>query len=82
MNANSVKGKWLEIKGEIQKVWGDLTHDELEKTKGDIKSVAGLIQQKYGKTQAKNEDQLSAIYNKYISAKDELVENVKAKLKN
>ena len=47
LNENTIKGKWLEIKGDIQKAWGKLTDDELEKTKGDMKAIGGLIQQKY-----------------------------------
>lgn len=51
MNTNIAKGKWTQVKGEIRKAWGKLTDDELEKTKGDMAQVAGLVQQKYGETQ-------------------------------
>lgn len=51
MNTQIAKGKWTQIKGEIQKAWGKLTDDELEQTKGDMLKVAGLVQQKYGETQ-------------------------------
>jgi uncharacterized protein YjbJ (UPF0337 family) len=51
LNENIVKGKWLEIKGDIQKAWGDLTNDELEKTQGDMKAFSGLIKKKYGVAQ-------------------------------
>lgn len=34
-NEQSIKGKWLEIRGELQKAWGKLTNDELDQTKGD-----------------------------------------------
>ncbi len=33
MNKDQVSGKWTEIKGDIQKAWGNLTDDELEKNK-------------------------------------------------
>lgn len=48
INEDIAQGKWKEFKGEIQKAWGNITGDELEKTKGDLKSIAGIIQQKYG----------------------------------
>ncbi len=51
VNDNIIKGKWKEIKGEIQKTWGRLTDDELDQTNGDLTSVGGLIQQKYGVAQ-------------------------------
>ena len=40
--------KWKEIKNEIQKTWGLLTHDEIEKAKGSLHSLTGTIQKKYG----------------------------------
>ena len=53
MNVNEqiIKGKWLEIKGEVQKAWGKITDDELDKANGDLKSITGLVQQKYGEDQ-------------------------------
>ncbi len=50
MDKNVFEGAWTEFKGEVHKVWGKLTGDELESTKGDMESISGLIQQKYGHT--------------------------------
>lgn len=51
MNENIAKGKWNEVKGKLQRAWGDLTGDELEATKGDFNSISGLLQKKYGLAQ-------------------------------
>jgi uncharacterized protein YjbJ (UPF0337 family) len=48
LNKNIAEGKWKELKGEIQKAWGNIKGDELEKSKGDLNSIAGIIQKKYG----------------------------------
>ena len=48
MNEQTVKGAWREIKGEIQQMWGKLTGEELDRAEGNMGSVAGMIQQKYG----------------------------------
>lgn len=48
MNENTFKGAWKDFKGEIINTWGKLTHDDLEQTKGNMTSIGGLIQQKYG----------------------------------
>jgi|GEM_PF-2891814 len=48
MDKNVFEGAWTEFKGEVRKVWGKITGDELESTKGDVESISGLIQQKYG----------------------------------
>lgn len=81
MNENTIKGKWLEIKGDIQKAWGNLTDDELEKTKGDMKSIQGLIQQKYGKAQENYEGKLSDIFKRFEDKKNETANDVKLALK-
>jgi uncharacterized protein YjbJ (UPF0337 family) len=81
INSEVLKGKWKEIKGEIQKAWGKLTHDELEQTKGDLKAVQGLIEQKYGKAKDEQEKTLSEIVKKFESTRDQATEAVKEKLK-
>lgn len=82
INETTLKGKWLEIKGEIQKTWGKLTADELEQTKGDVKSISGLIMQKYGEQSEKFQTQLSAIVEKYSDKKENAVEQIKKDLKS
>ncbi|HEY8271752.1 MAG TPA: CsbD family protein [Pseudobdellovibrionaceae bacterium] len=82
INENAAKGKWLEIKGDIQKAWGNLTDDDLEKTKGDMKAVGGLIQQKYGQAQESYSKKLSDIFARIESKKDAVVTDVKNNLKN
>jgi len=82
LNENTVKGRWLEIKGEVQKSWGKLTDDELEKTKGDVKQIGGLIQQKYGEAQDSYSQKLSSILQRFEDKKDEVVDSVKKSLKS
>ncbi len=82
INENIIKGQWLEIKGEIQKTWGKLTSDEIEQTKGDFKSISGLVMQKYGQEQEKFQEKLEKILAPYQKQKETFVENVKGKLKS
>ena len=82
INENTIKGKWLEIKGDVRKAWGKLTDDELDKTKGDMKAIAGLIQQKYGDAQENASDRLSNIFKRFETQKDEVVTAVKSSLKS
>lgn len=46
----SFTGQWNQIKGEIQKTWGDITENDVDKVNGSRTRLAGLIQQKYAKT--------------------------------
>jgi uncharacterized protein YjbJ (UPF0337 family) len=81
INENTIKGKWLEVKGDIQKAWGKITDDELEKTKGDMKSIGGLIQQKYGESKESTSDKLSEMFKRFEKQKDDAVDNIKNNLK-
>lgn len=65
LNQNTAKGKWLEIKGDVQKAWGKLTDDDLEKSKGDMKKIAGMIQQRYGDTQKGSTEKLEDIFKRH-----------------
>ncbi len=82
INENTIKGKWLEIKGDVRKAWGKLTDDELEVTKGDMNAISGLIQQKYGEVQESTQDKLANIFKRYESKKDAVVADVKSSLKS
>lgn len=50
LNEDTLKGKWKEARGEIQKMWGKLTDDDLDKAKGDLTALTGIIQQRYGES--------------------------------
>ena len=82
MNENTIKGKWLEIKGDLQKSWGKLTDDELEKTKGDIKAIGGLIQQRYGEKQEIYSKKLNEIFKRFEIQKEKMTDEVKKSIKN
>lgn len=51
--------KWQEVKAEIQKTWGLLTHDEIERAKGSLYNLTGAIQKKYGMARHDVLDRLS-----------------------
>ncbi|MBY0453068.1 MAG: CsbD family protein [Bdellovibrionaceae bacterium] len=82
VNQNILKGKWTEIKGEVQKAWGKLTNDELEQTKGDLTAIKGLIQQKYGKTQEDFSEKLTGIVDRFSKDREKTAESVKESLKS
>ena len=81
-NENQIKGKWTEFKGEVQKLWGKLTHDELEQTKGDVTAIRGLIQQRYGQTQQDQSEQFDTLVQKFADKRDDVTSAIKQKLKS
>ena len=60
MNKDILKGKWKQLKGDAQKQWGKLTDDELDKIEGDATKLAGLIQERYGKSKEAAEEEVEA----------------------
>ncbi|MBC7714635.1 MAG: CsbD family protein [Rhizobacter sp.] len=50
VNEDTIKGKWKEVKGDVQKMWGKLTDDELDQAQGDLTSLSGIIQRRYGES--------------------------------
>ncbi len=58
MNKETLKGKWEQLKGGVQKQWGKLTDDDLDVIKGDSKILAGKIQERYGITKEEAEEQV------------------------
>lgn len=51
MNEDIAQGKWKQLMGKAKAAWGELTDDDLTKAEGHADKLAGLIQEKYGKTQ-------------------------------
>jgi uncharacterized protein YjbJ (UPF0337 family) len=58
MNEDIIKGKWEEIKGDVQKKWGKLTDDDLEQINGDRTKLSGTLQKIYGLQRDEAEKQL------------------------
>jgi len=67
MNNDMIKGKWNEIKGDLQKTWGKITNDEWEQTKGDMKAVTGLVQQRYGQGKEDFSEKVARVYDKHVA---------------
>jgi uncharacterized protein YjbJ (UPF0337 family) len=57
LNADVLKGKWQQLKGEARIQWGRLTDDDLDQIQGSAEKLAGKLQERYGyaQEQAKRE---------------------------
>ncbi len=47
---DQIAGKWKQLRGDVRTQWGDLTDDEVEMAAGQRDKLAGLIQERYGRT--------------------------------
>jgi uncharacterized protein YjbJ (UPF0337 family) len=81
-NQDQVSGKWKEIKGELRKTWGEITDDEFERTKGDIESISGLIQKKYGTTKENFNRKLNDIFSSLKEQRSDAAGKIKTTLRH
>jgi uncharacterized protein YjbJ (UPF0337 family) len=57
MNNDIFKGKWMQFRGRIKEWWGDVTDDELDRVEGKYDRFVGLLQEKYGYTKQRAEEE-------------------------
>ena len=65
MNADILKGKWKEIKGEVKQKWGKLTDDDLTQIEGKEEQLLGLLQKRYGYAKEKAEEEYKGFIGRY-----------------
>lgn len=61
LNQQTLEGNWNEIKGKLHERWGELTQDELQKARGNVDQLVGLIQKKTGEARERVEQYLSEL---------------------
>lgn len=59
MNKDIFEGKWKEMRGQIKEWWGELTDDDLDQAAGNAEQIVGLLQQKYGYTRERAEQEFN-----------------------
>jgi uncharacterized protein YjbJ (UPF0337 family) len=58
MNKDIFEGKWNQMRGQVKGWWGKLTDDDLDRVGGKYDQFVGLVQEKYGYTRERVEDEL------------------------
>ncbi|WP_205340528.1 CsbD family protein [Denitrificimonas caeni] len=62
MNTDIFEGKWKQIKGDVQARWGKLTDDDLDVAEGNSTYLSGKLQERYGLTKEKAEDEINKFH--------------------
>jgi uncharacterized protein YjbJ (UPF0337 family) len=65
MDANILKGKWLQLKGNVREKWGQLTDDDVDKVGGSAERLVGLIQERYGYAKQQAEAEVDSFLTRY-----------------
>ena len=50
MNADQLKVKWMQFKGDLKQKWGQSTDDDLQEIEGNYDKFMGKAQERYGDT--------------------------------
>jgi len=48
MNADQLKGKWMQFKGDLKRKWGKFTDNDLQHIGGNYDRFVGKVQERYG----------------------------------
>ena len=62
MNKDTLEGQWKQLAGKAKVAWGELTDDELAKVEGSAERLAGLVQEKYGRTREEAEREVKEFF--------------------
>ena len=65
MNADVMKGKWKQMRGQVKKWWGDLTDDDLDRIEGERDKLIGRLQERYGYTRENAEAEVDRRFSAY-----------------
>jgi uncharacterized protein YjbJ (UPF0337 family)/gas vesicle protein len=64
VNKDTLKGNWMQMKGEVKRKWGQITDDELTTIEGDYDKLVGVLQSRYGYARGRAEQEV----NDYLSS--------------
>lgn len=64
MNTDIFEGKWKQLKGQIKTRWGKLTDDDIDVAEGHSQYLAGKLQERYGVTKEKAEEEIAEFQRK------------------
>jgi uncharacterized protein YjbJ (UPF0337 family) len=79
INRDILAGKWKQIRGELKTWWGRLTDDDVDTIGGQKDKLTGLLQEKYGYTREKAEQEIERRFQEYGDKTAGVVASVSAK---
>lgn len=67
MNQDVLKGKWLQLKGEVRTQWGKLTNDDVDQIEGNGEKLMGKLQERYGYARERAQEEYDRFVKRYSS---------------
>ncbi len=57
MNKGEFEGKWMQLRSQVRDWWGKLAAADLDRVAGNFDQFIGLLQEKYGYTRKRAEEE-------------------------
>lgn len=68
MNSEMLSGTWNQIKGGVKEAFGKLTNDDLLQLEGSMDRATGILQERYGYSKERAEQEWDTFVNQYNRA--------------
>ena len=65
MNEDILKGKWNQLKGELQKEWVKLTDSDVDQIEGELTRLQGVLEEKYGQSSDEIKKKIKEFINRF-----------------
>jgi uncharacterized protein YjbJ (UPF0337 family) len=82
VNTEVLEGKWKEMKGEAKMWWDKLTDEDLARVEGQRDKLLGTLQEKYGYSKYRAEQELNRFLNQYEGALERTAEGMPGRIKH
>ncbi len=69
MNEDVFEGLWKQMKGNVREWWGKLTDDDVETIGGKKDKLLGALQEKYGYTRERAEEEFGRRMTEYEASR-------------
>lgn len=70
MNDDILKGQWRQVRGNVRETFGRLTDDDLDVIGGNMETLLGKIQERYGYTKERASQEWDSFWNNYQGSSD------------
>lgn len=67
MDMNVLKGRWKQVRGEVERRWSRLTDDDLGRIEGDKRKLVGALQERYGHDHDKAAKEVDTFFDELAS---------------
>lgn len=82
MNSERLTGAWNQIKGSVKETFGKLTDDDMLRMEGSLDRATGVLQERYGYSKERAQQEWDAFINKYDNASSSVASNTDQYLKD